>query len=584
MLQLTDTYIETTNTATHAFTADIGSASLDRLVIVACSSGGQNSDIGDVYIGGVLATTHINASAIGWQNAVIASRVVTTGTTATVSITTSDSTQNFEIAVYTATDLVSNTPTGYDGGGQDLSHPISLSCNVANNGIIIGAAHGGDSQGAISTSSNPLQSVDYAGIDGFTDYYFASSTGLSADSSYDVVFSRTNSNVWFAAAIVAWEANESSSYGDASISVQSTSSITFDSNSIYNSAVSSTSASSDAFVSSSIIDSSISSSAQSIVTFSGGGVYDATASLSSTSSGTFASSYQLVIDASTSCQSSSSCTFVPSVLNDSQASFQSASAITFDAILITDSTLSSSSTSVNVFSSDSIQDSSASCQSTSSGTFVSDYGAAVDASISISSISYQTFISETSSESIIDSSISSISNSFISLESNSVSDCEAHISSTSSASFEADMYADASISSQSTSDVTIDGVDAQHAGSELNISSNNIVSFSAYSEEIEEIQGPAPVLGGGGSMGNGARRSTDDYKKRIRVRKSKQTTHVIKVGKWPDEVKENPVVESKRKVSDDSEYVDSYIDSLSDEMGNYDDEEEAMYMILALVA
>lgn len=198
-LAVTATYKETTSRTNHSFTADIGDAAPDRLVIVAIAVGGTN--ISSVTIGGNAATIHCNGSASGFQSAAIASLSVASGTTADIVITTSSSDEPVEAVVYAATGLSSTTPTG---AVASTGHPISLSCAVAADGFLIGVAHGGDAQGAFSTNNNALQTVDYQGIDGFYDYYIGHSTGLAENAAYPVVFTRTNSNGWAAAAIAAW--------------------------------------------------------------------------------------------------------------------------------------------------------------------------------------------------------------------------------------------------------------------------------------------------------------------------------------------------------------------------------------------
>jgi hypothetical protein len=116
------TYITQTSSlsklTTYTFTGvSIGTASDDRLVVIACAAGRSSAEntLSSVTIGGTAATVHAASPSVVSGAATIqcgiASRLVTSGTTADIVITWSAQVDACNLAVYTLTAWKSSTPT-----------------------------------------------------------------------------------------------------------------------------------------------------------------------------------------------------------------------------------------------------------------------------------------------------------------------------------------------------------------------------------------------------------------------------------------------------------------------------------------
>jgi len=107
-----------TNLTTYTFTGvSIGTASDDRLVVIACAAGAGDARfaLSSVTIGGTGATVHAASpntdSGVATIQCGIASRLVTSGTTADIVITWSAGVDACNLAVYTLTAWKNSTPT-----------------------------------------------------------------------------------------------------------------------------------------------------------------------------------------------------------------------------------------------------------------------------------------------------------------------------------------------------------------------------------------------------------------------------------------------------------------------------------------
>ncbi len=187
----------------------IGSASPDRLVIVAVTTAGPagDSDVTGITIGGNPATIHAqgwNGGGNHYQVATIASLLVPVGANADIVVNTSGTTWSCSLMVYTATNLNSTTPTGTAESTISGLTQKTLSVPVLDGGFIIGAAHVYGSSNSIYTENNALDVVDASGLDRYTVYYSAHSTNLVANPAYPVTFRNSDDSIWFGAAMVSW--------------------------------------------------------------------------------------------------------------------------------------------------------------------------------------------------------------------------------------------------------------------------------------------------------------------------------------------------------------------------------------------
>ena len=132
-------------TTTHTFSSqNIGSAAADRYVIVAAAveSGAGTPTITSVTIGGVSATFLVNAANANFTRGVLASLLVTTGTTTTIVINTSTNSVAY-MAVWSK--VGGTTPdTPFDTGSDNTitGGSASLTIDYPANGAVLGLAAG----------------------------------------------------------------------------------------------------------------------------------------------------------------------------------------------------------------------------------------------------------------------------------------------------------------------------------------------------------------------------------------------------------------------------------------------------------
>jgi hypothetical protein len=209
------------NVATFA-AQPIGSASADRLVVVAILTEWWPSDITGVTIGGQAATIHAQGNtANNWGNVAIASASIAAGTTADIAVTVNGGVGhafNAAVAVYAITGLSSATPTGTSGiGGTAVLAP---SVAVDAGGIAVGIGCGWDFNAhSYSESASPALtenvSASFDGLWSGTDqlsYIIGEAHGLSTGS-YTVTY--TNSSTWASAALVSWDGGATGSIASA---------------------------------------------------------------------------------------------------------------------------------------------------------------------------------------------------------------------------------------------------------------------------------------------------------------------------------------------------------------------------------
>lgn len=129
-----------TGASSYNFTSQpIGTAQSDRYVIVGIGWSNLGPSISAVTIGGVSATVVATAANANGSSAMYIA-LVPTGTTATVAITFSSTTNlGCGIAVWSATGLVSATPVS--SGNSSASPTPSVVLTTVNGGFAIGYAH-----------------------------------------------------------------------------------------------------------------------------------------------------------------------------------------------------------------------------------------------------------------------------------------------------------------------------------------------------------------------------------------------------------------------------------------------------------
>ena len=120
----------------------IGAAAVDRIVVVVvhANDAATGQSIDSVEIAGSAANIHAQSS-ISTNDCVvaIASRLVTTGTTASIEVSTSGSVDDIEIEVYVVTGATSSGPFSADANtGVDPAYELAATIDTELNGIVIG--------------------------------------------------------------------------------------------------------------------------------------------------------------------------------------------------------------------------------------------------------------------------------------------------------------------------------------------------------------------------------------------------------------------------------------------------------------
>jgi hypothetical protein len=181
-----NTYIGTTVDGsvltTFTFTGvSIGAADSTRRVVVACSNDQAAArTVSSATIAGGAATVHVTPSSL--EASAIFSRLVPTGTTATITVTWSGICAGMLIHVWSQINETSATPTATANDVAYSAGVLSATINIPANGCLYGAS--ATNQGASYSWTNTTERYDnpdpFGGADG-TVYSAASSTGLSLE-------------------------------------------------------------------------------------------------------------------------------------------------------------------------------------------------------------------------------------------------------------------------------------------------------------------------------------------------------------------------------------------------------------------
>lgn len=191
VLTFIGTTTDTTNAAVATFTNHaIGTASSDRFVVVAAYHASTSSRTMTCTIGGNAATALVTLDSGGSTpgRVTLFGLTVTTGTTATIVLTSTGTPTAHAVSVYTVTGLDSTTPifTGSQYINTDSKLQIDPVTAKAG-GVLIVAAIKATSN--LTTSSELTEDVD-AVLEGSISYYAGSATGIPAQTTDANDFSR----------------------------------------------------------------------------------------------------------------------------------------------------------------------------------------------------------------------------------------------------------------------------------------------------------------------------------------------------------------------------------------------------------
>lgn len=128
----------------------IGDAAPDRYVVVGATAHGANNNtctIIGVSIGGTAATLHVAPAGSGPRANAIASRLLTTGTTATIAVSTTGTAGSIRVFVVTVTGADLSTTLDSDGSkinvwGTDPNTTQSVTLNIGRLAFFIGGGNG----------------------------------------------------------------------------------------------------------------------------------------------------------------------------------------------------------------------------------------------------------------------------------------------------------------------------------------------------------------------------------------------------------------------------------------------------------
>lgn len=151
------TTVDTGDTSTYTFTNHaIGTASADRVVLVAVCvrSATAGISISSMTIGGVSATELVEASTGANVTSAIYGLLVTSGTTATIVVTPSNSSQRCAVSVFEMTGTGGATTTS--ATATDTSPPSSTTITIPANGAAVGLS--------FATSGSAVGTGTWAGL------------------------------------------------------------------------------------------------------------------------------------------------------------------------------------------------------------------------------------------------------------------------------------------------------------------------------------------------------------------------------------------------------------------------------------
>lgn len=179
--------------------APVGTASIDRLVVVALSwyVSGSSRTLSSATIGGIAATIVDSESDGNESGVAIISAVVPTGTTATVAMSFSGTVTRVSGGVYAVYNLKSTTATDADsttGSGGFGSTTKSVTIDTLQDGIVIASGYIEASDGTTTITFSAGVTEDYENVSG--DFRANGGNALAASTSMTVTMSGTNDDIF----------------------------------------------------------------------------------------------------------------------------------------------------------------------------------------------------------------------------------------------------------------------------------------------------------------------------------------------------------------------------------------------------
>lgn len=157
---------------------NIGGAGLIVVAIHGGQGGSTSWTVSSCTIGGVSATIHVNPSAP--DTCAIASAVITSGSTATISFSVAGATlQRAVVGVYRITDYQSATPVATASQNITTGDTRTVTLNTSNNGVVIAGTSHSDNRSF--TWTNATENYDVVLSETSNSFSAASSTTTGGD-------------------------------------------------------------------------------------------------------------------------------------------------------------------------------------------------------------------------------------------------------------------------------------------------------------------------------------------------------------------------------------------------------------------
>ena len=185
------------SSATHNHgTLSIGTAAADRYVLVAITANGSSTaNLTSVTIGGVSATLYQNTtigSGGSFCISAFAVLLVTTGTTANITLNYSGSFSRSAIGIYNLNGLGSSTPVDHSSDSTASASTLSLTLNSTAGGVILGVFSNRTTSGSTTvTWTGATEDYDTNVWGGLSVYVASSSHGSTASSTQNITVSPT---------------------------------------------------------------------------------------------------------------------------------------------------------------------------------------------------------------------------------------------------------------------------------------------------------------------------------------------------------------------------------------------------------
>jgi hypothetical protein len=187
----------TTNLTTYNFaTVNFGAADATRRIVIAVHWGAAlNRTLNSASIGGVGATTHIDALASASTRVAIISALVPTGTSGTVSLTFSGACAQCAIGTYRALNETSASPTDTANDLTVASGLVTDTINVPTNGWVVAGASFEVGGATTTTWTGVTETYDIvAGDSGIIFKTGGSQTGLSSQTGRTISAQNTDTS------------------------------------------------------------------------------------------------------------------------------------------------------------------------------------------------------------------------------------------------------------------------------------------------------------------------------------------------------------------------------------------------------